>query len=188
MAAEKIDGEFDPQRCRAVTGSRQCTNKAPVGFEYCINHNSGERMRLRKLEDRQYLVTQWRAKIDRHANSPMIKSLREEIGIARMMLENTLNRCDDDNALELMSPKIMEMLSVLQKLIESCHRLEEKTQFLVDKNQIIVLAEQILNIIQQFVTDPNILTSIAEQIQSAIMTKSVIVDAKEAAHELAPIT
>lgn len=169
-----IDHEDDPRRCQAVSGTRQCHFQSEEGFDYCSHHSSGQRVKLKNDEKKQYLLTRWRAEIDRFANHSQVKSLREEIGILRLLMQSTLERCKDQDDLMIYSSKIMELTQRIERVVETCHKMEEKTQFLVDKNQIVHLAEQILLIISEFVPDLNVLTLIANKIQTAIEAKAVV--------------
>lgn len=173
---EKVTGcvPDDPLRCKAVSGTRQCGFRAAEGFDYCNFHNSGQRIAQKKDANRQYLLKRWRAEVDHYANHPQIKSLREEIGITRLLMQSTLNKCEDANDLLIHGPRLMELTSLLASIIQTCHKMEEKTQFLVDKNQIVHLAEQIILIVSQFITDPNVLTKIADHIKMAIESKAVV--------------
>ncbi len=170
----------DPQRCTAIAGTRQCNKRKMDGFDYCAYHNSGQLSKMRKEQQRQYLLTNWRQEIDHYANNDQIKSLREEIAISRLLMQQVLNKCTDAQDLILYSGKIMEIANVIKGLITTCHHMDEKTQFLVDKNQIVMLASQILDIISEHVENSDTMMAIAEQIQKAIEAKStIIVEGKE---------
>jgi hypothetical protein len=169
-----IDHEDDPRRCQAVSGTRQCHFQSEEGLDFCSYHSSGQRLKLKTDEKKQYLLTRWRAEIDRFANHSQVKSLREEIGVLRLLMQTTLERCMDADDLMIYSGKIMELTQRIERVVETCHKMEEKTQFLVDKNQIVHLAEQILLIISEFIPDLNILTLIANKIQQAIEAKAVV--------------
>ncbi len=170
----KVESEFDPQRCKASNKSSQCMNKCEEGFDYCNYHNSGQRLLVKKEKEHQYLLTRWRAEIDHYSNNSQVKSLREEIGILRLLMQTALNRCLDADDLMIHAGRIMELTARIERVVQTCHTMEEKTQFLVDKQQIVHLAEQILLIITEFVTDPNVLANIADRIKGAIEAKSTV--------------
>lgn len=163
------------RRCQATNKDKQCARLCDDGFDYCSFHNSGQIIKLKKDETRNYLLTRWRAEVDHYANHSQVKSLREEIGILRLLMQTTLNKCLDENDLLIHTPRIMELTQRLERTIDTCNRLEEKTQFLVDKTQIIMLAEQILMIFSEFVPDTNILGKVAARIQEAIEAKASVV-------------
>jgi hypothetical protein len=129
---------------------------------------------LKKDQERQYLLTNWRKEVDHFANHAQVKNLREEIGILRLLMQTVLNRCKDEDDLMIYTPRIMELTQRVERVVDTCHKMEEKTQFLVDKNQIVHLAEQILLIISEFVLDPGVLSAIADRIRGAIESKSTI--------------
>jgi hypothetical protein len=146
--------EDDPNRCQGTAKGGQCQNYALRDKEgnfiskYCIVHggfaarNAAEKQRIRK-----YYSTKWAAKIARYAEDKGVKSLRDEIGILRMMLDERLEQINDELGLVKAMGPISELILKIEKLVTSCHRLEEKMGATLDKSAVMGLADQILNII-----------------------------------------
>ncbi len=160
---EPIEYDADPERCQSVTVNGQCRNKCVPGQKGCAMHCSPAKER--KAANRQFQLTRWRTRVSEFADAPEIKSLREEIGIIRMILENTINMCDDHVSLLINSDKISKMVNDIDKLVNSCHKLEEKTGQVLDKTQIGTILDVIIKAITDQVADPDIIEAIQLKIE-----------------------
>jgi len=146
--------EDDPNRCQAIAGSLgQCPNLAvrtdggKYG-EYCLAHGGNRFLQAEKQGAiRNYQLDKFKAKLSRHATSPAIKNLRDEIAILRMVLEERLNKCNDAGDLILQSGPISDMVMKINKVIESCHKLEGSMGQLIDKQAILQFASEVIAII-----------------------------------------
>ena len=109
----------DPTRCQAVTKNGQCPSAQIEGSEYCMPHGGyavANRQRAEGL--RNYNLTKFFAKqqIANHADSTHIKSLRDEIGILRVMMEERLNGCKDAHDLLLQSGPIADLVMKINSI------------------------------------------------------------------------
>lgn len=118
---------------------------------------------------RVYNLAKWQDRIGEHANHEQAKSLREEIGILRILLEGVMDMCKDQNDLLMYSNKISDLVVKIEKLVSSCNRLEEKTGMLLDKHAALRIATQIVNIIGTFIDDEETLEQIANQVAECII-------------------
>lgn len=149
---EKADGSADPYRCQAVGGQGQCTNKGVKlddGYgAFCRVHGGNKTQEaFQAKKARNYRLTKYQAQLERHSDSSVIKSLREEIGILRMLMEERLNRCTDMAGLLLESQQISDLVLKIEKLVVSCHRLEGSLGQTLDKQAILQFASEIIAII-----------------------------------------
>jgi len=159
----------DPNRCQGVGQGGQCPFKAEEGSKFCLRHggNKAEGSRNKAIV-RNYRLTEWRARVFEFADNDQIKSLREEIGILRMTLEAVLNACRSNTDLLIQSNRINMLTDKVERLVVSCHKLEERTGALLDKQAILSLADQLVTIIGECVP-PDKLTSVAEKIITTIV-------------------
>ena len=151
-------------RCQAVLSKGQCINKQAPGSEYCMAHggNIGAQ-REAKQETRNYMLAKWQNKFKDKTSAPGLKSLRDEIGIMRMLLEERLLACHDSNDLILASAPISELLMKVEKLVVSCHKLERSMGELLDKTSMLQFASSVVEIISQHV-DPERVNTISDDI------------------------
>lgn len=158
----------DPNRCQGQAGQNQCQFRAEPGQERCKLHMGS----VKKLEQKavyNYRVAQHRASLEHFAGSDQIKSLREEVAVLRMTLESVLSKCRTDTDLIMRSNQISQLVLNIEKLVVSCHRLEERTGFVLDKPTIMHLASQIINVIDQHITDKMLMNTINEQIATLVI-------------------
>ena len=116
----------------------------------------------------RYNAAKWQARIEHHSDDPMIKKLNIEIGVLRLLLEERLNQCKTDIDLMTHSPAISRMVLDIERLVTSCHRLEDKMGHHLDKSAVIQFASRVVEIISTSITDPALISTIADQIAKAI--------------------
>ena len=150
----------DPRRCQAVVATTgQCTHLSVEGQSYCPIHRRPD-----WDKGRNYALTKFRAEIQRKADSSEVKSLREEIGILRLMLETRINKVADEMDLILHSGPISDLVLKIEKLVASCHKLEGSMGQLLDKSAILQFAGNVINIISEHVEDTEAIEAIANGI------------------------
>lgn len=157
--------EDDPHRCQANVANGQCPYKAMVNMSYCPMHNAAGNAIAAKKNVRNYNLGKWQARVNDFADNDKVKSLREEIGIMRMMLETIMDKCTDATELLIQSTRIGDMVIKIEKLVASCQRLEEKTDVLIDKQKAMMIADLVISVVTMHITDPKIIDAISNDIQ-----------------------
>lgn len=162
----------DPTRCHAVNvgpHGNQCHMRSVPGSNFCPLHGGVSQENLnKKAALANYRLQQYGERVADFANNPEVKNLREEIGIVRMTLETVLNKCQDSNQLLIYSDKISHLVNQVSKLVETCQRMEEKNNNLLDRKVVIVIADSIVTLIGQYVKDPDQLNEIGGKICESI--------------------
>jgi len=170
----KITEDSDPDRCQAVTSNGQCRNKKyDENTNYCLAHggNRGEDT-AKKISKKNYYRSRWQARLEQYTDNDNIKSLREEIGILRLILEETLNKCNDESELIIQSNKISDLVMKVDKVVTSCHKLEGSMGHLLDKQAILQFASEIITVISEEIEDKEILNRIADKIVKRVSDDS----------------
>jgi len=166
MPITRMDSPTDPERCQGVVPSRgQCVNKRHEGSEYCLVHggNKGaERAQKERLSN--YRLAKWQARLEKQATSPAIKSLRDEVGILRMLMEETLDKCQTGFDLLVQSQKIGDLVMKITSVVEKCHKLEGSMGQLLDKKTVIQMANKFIHIISDEDLPEEVLDRIATRI------------------------
>jgi hypothetical protein len=155
------------ERCDSVVQSGPCPYLKVPGSNFCPMHQGRSLHELKKKEVRNYRLAKWQARINEFADNDQVKSLREEIGIVRMMLEETLNQCQDSTDLLLYSHKISQLVAQIERLVVSCDKLENRMGLLLSKAAVIQLASTYVNIITEHVDDPLIVEAIGTKMLEA---------------------
>jgi len=168
---KRCDGPDDPNRCQAVRGGDgdQCMNAAAEHSTFCMAHGGNRAAgTVKKQETRNYRKSKWLARIHDHADSAVIKSLREEIGILRIIMEERLALCKTEMDFILYSAPIQDTVMKIAHLVESCHKLEDKLKVVVDRAQLLQFASMVINIVGSEITDDEVMESIGSKILAAV--------------------
>lgn len=167
---ERVEDPADPRRCQTNYKHGQCPYKALEHSEYCAMHggNKAQESRNKKVMQ-QYQLAMWQKRVDEFADNDKVKTLRDEIGILRVVLENIIVLCKDKNQLLLFSSKIAEMVTKIERLVVSCNKLEASSGMLLDKSAALHLAGQMVEIIGRHVTDGEAIEKIANEIAHVIL-------------------
>ena len=166
----KITEDDDPQRCQGIIPSHgQCVNKAAEGSSFCLAHGGNRAPQsAEKVSLRNYRLGRFQASLQRHADSPAIKSLRDEIGILRILMEEKINRCTDVADLLLISGPLSDLVMKIDKVVTSCHKLENSMGQLIDQQAILQFANSVIGIVGSHIHDPDVLGTIGDEILTAI--------------------
>lgn len=142
------------KQCQISGKFGQCPFLIEEGGRYCPRHKGRGAYQDKQTASRNYNLTKFQARVEHFADSRGVKNLREEIGILRLTLEEVMNQCKDETDLVLQSQRISEIILRIEKLVTSCHKLEESTGYLIDKATLLRLAARMVTIMEEFVTDP----------------------------------
>lgn len=160
-------------RCEATVTQGQCPYTKAEGTNYCPMHGSNSGRIARQQETiRNYRLARWQQRINDFADNDQIKSLREEIGILRMMMEEMLIKCTDTTELMLYSHRISDLAMKIERLVVSCDKLENRMGMLLSKRAVLQLAGTYVNIINTYVSDPDVI----EQISNEMLEATRVID------------
>lgn len=168
--AEQVTYPEDPRRCQAVTANGQCPSISTNGTPYCLAHG-GIKNKSKGL--RNYALTKWRAKVERQVDSPHIKSLRDEVGILRTLLEERLETVKDSHDLILQTGPISDLIIRIEKLVVSCNKLEGALGETLDKAAVLNFAGIVISILQEELTDSSQLNIIADRIMGSFSESQI---------------
>lgn len=153
----------DPRRCKTAHTGQQCPYLAEEGDEYCMRHAYHVSKKVQKASVRNYHLTKFRARLEQKLESPKIKTLTEEVGILRLVLEAVLEKVQDDFELILYSSKITELVTSIRSTLEVSMKIEEKANLTLDRAQTMVIATKIIDIISKNIAEEKV-SDVAEQI------------------------
>ncbi len=168
-----------PSRCQAVGKNGQCPFKAVgdrengeapwVGPSVCPRHNAHMQTKsVEKASTSLYMASLWKERIGEQANHPKVKSLREEMGVLRMMLNERLGTLNDSVALLMHSGQVIEITREIGKLAKTAHAIEKDMGQLLDKTQAESWIQDLLKIIGQYINDPDVLIALSEDIVDSL--------------------
>jgi putative component of toxin-antitoxin plasmid stabilization module len=169
---QKVKDMADPRRCQSIIQSQgQCMYFAEEGSKFCIMHGGRHAAANKEREGlRNYRLTKFNARLQQLGDSPDIKSLRDEIAILRIIMEERLNQCADTKDLIYQSGPISDLVMKIDRVVTSCHKLEEKMGALLDKQAIIQFGSELVSLIGDEIKDEEALARIAHRIYEIIAT------------------
>jgi len=143
----------DPNRCQTVTIKGQCIWKGLKlsNGSYAPNCEAHGGNKTQQSIDTQaiknYQLGKWQARIDQKKAAPELKNLRDEIAILRMVLEEKLLSCNSATDLMLLGGSIADLILKIEKVVTSCHKLEQHMGMVVDKQAILNFAGKVIQIV-----------------------------------------
>jgi len=161
--------KHDPNdRCKATVKDGQCPYLSHAGTQHCPMHGSHTTIAAENLEvQRNYRLKRWQQRVNEFANNDQVKSLKEEVGILRMMLEEMINKCTDTTDLMLYAHRISDLVMKIERVVVSCDKLENRMGLLLSKDAVLQLAGTYVNIINTHVEDATIIELISEEMIKA---------------------
>ena len=175
MSSQPICDPADQNRCQGTTKRGQCRHLAVEGSKFCDCHqrhvdNNKERVR-------HYLLSNptLSDKFERHSATEQVRSLRDEIHLARVMVEQRLDMIDDGDRGDMLAAfsSVNTYLQTIEKLVSSCHRLETSLGSLLTKASIFSLGQEIVNILADELKEVEGYEQIVDNISTRIVVAIV---------------
>jgi len=99
----------------------------------------------------QYKVNKWQSELLTFLSSEKLHSLRGEIGVMRIIIEEQLNSCTTPMQLVYQARPIMSNIQKVEKLVVSCNRIEQSMGLLLDESAAVAFGQQLVSIITEHV-------------------------------------
>lgn len=161
-----VEDEASPLRCTAITAKGgQCMNEVEPGNKFCRLHGG------RSLEARNYRLSKYKLRLKEMLESDEILSLREEVGLLRIMIEERMNCVQNARDLILHSSPVADLISRVEKCVVSCNKLESNLGKVLDAKQILDFASDVISIIAEEIQDQDLLSKISEKILLRVSKK-----------------
>jgi hypothetical protein len=171
---ERVD-EDSPLRCQYISPNvGQCRNKQVEGSKFCPAH--GGNKAFQAAEKRRlinYRLTKYKERIGSSLDSDQLLSLKEEVAILRMLIEEKLNKCESSTDLILMAGPLSDLIVKVEKLVSSCSRLDLRLGNLLDKGRVLQFAQTLIQIVSDEIDDEKILEKISLKIIEALKNGEV---------------
>ncbi len=168
----KCSDPADPQRCQAVTARGQCECLSTETSTFCSIHSRAKTEGKELM--RHYLLSnpELQARLNRQAGIEEVRSLREEIHLARVMVETRLDLVEKDDRGDMLAAfsSINTYLATIDKLVNSCHRMEVSLGSLLSKASIFSLGQEIVNILVDELQQVEDYEAIIDRISEKIVT------------------
>lgn len=170
---ERINAPDDPRRCQGSDSMGQCRNLAIDGAAFCPACAGRAHLGLVEKNRQQYLLTnpRFRARLESLSSGEEIKSLRDEIAIARMLVEELLNKVKDDEV-SMVSGRVNALLLTIERLVSRAHVIEQNLGQLLQKIAVLKLMQTVCEVITEEVSPLSGGTEAIERIVDRIFTQA----------------
>jgi len=161
-----------PRQCQAIRPGMgvQCNFEAVEGKANCTMHGGSLHPEKTKSLN-SYRLGKYQKRMEEFSTSTRLRSIDEEIGILRMVLEEIFTQCESNVDLLLYSQKIGELVRDITKCVQVADRLATKEGMLIGRAEALTIATRVVNVISKYIENEQQLLEIAEQISDAFMTK-----------------
>jgi hypothetical protein len=139
-------------RCEFTHPTGQCAEEALEGCRYCSLHTHIDPERHQK---RLYnlLKYKYRTRYEQIGEHEALRSLRDEVAISKMMLEETLNSIQNDSEFMASRAELAQQLATVEKLVASMLKMEVSLGTLISKPTLVKIAGEIVQILLKKLKD-----------------------------------
>jgi len=139
-----------------------CHHEALNGSDYCARHGGNKAVIAQQKADiYNFQKTDFLHRAGELAYHPSRFSLTVELGILRSILDNYLEKMTDAKQVEKYTGVVNKQIELIDKIITKAMSLETKLQALLSKEEVAEILQQVVNCIEEYVSDPDTLTAIA---------------------------
>lgn len=162
--------ENSPNRCTTITSKGQCTNESMEGFKVCALHGRANLADSRRKAVTEIYRCRFQNEIKEFSNSQYM-SLRAEVSILRMTLQKLLESCENPVQLLVNVGPISKLTSDISNVLGTMDRINMNSGNLLGPEEIVQLANEIVQAISLEVGDADMLARLAEAIQELVRNK-----------------
>lgn len=162
--------ENSPTRCTAITSKGQCVNESQPKATVCAMH--GRVIQARNQRKNIEELYSWKFQEDaRKFSQAGVMSLRAEVSILRVCLQKLTNTCQTPNQVVLNIGPISKLTADIGSLLSVMDRINMNSGNLLDADDIIQIAQEIVQAISLEISDSESLARLAQAIESIIKSK-----------------
>jgi hypothetical protein len=144
----RVKDAADPNRCQGASLDGQCWNESAPGDTYCPHHGGQDKETPAEKRIYQLTKARFRNRMTEMMDHEEVKSLREEIALTRIMVEEIYNSVGDTPA-DMMKAcgTLNGLMLTLERLIKTAHSTEQSLGMLLGKPTLILVAQQIVGLL-----------------------------------------
>ncbi len=144
---EPVTDLADPQRCQGVIPHGQCMNKAEPGSKNCRAHGGTDLTEQTQMRGYLLAKAQEQTRLTNLSEGlEPVKELRDSIALLHMMVEKRWNLIRTDGDLLQACGPLNQMLQNMERLVSSCHKIEQNLGQLLAKQAILSLAKRMVEV------------------------------------------
>ncbi|MEK0346372.1 MAG: hypothetical protein QQN65_06015, partial [Nitrosopumilus sp.] len=167
------------KQCQSLANGNPCYYEKVEGSEYCAMHGGQTAVRVKRKQEMYDLrKSKWLQKLaddklDDFGKGKNKFNMSEELGILRIVLQEILGQCTDTTQLMRHNQKISNTISQIERLISSSLKLDQKLGQLVTKDEMLAIAQALIECIQTEIKDAQTVKNIVENFEKILNDKFV---------------
>lgn len=156
-------------RCQANGNHGQCPFEVVPGTTNCPRHGGSIAARGNERNALgTYVFEKFQHLFEPHAKENQLRNLTGEIAIMRGLLERTIERCESEVELMSYAPSIVTMVDKITGTVKTLDVIQTKLGNYLTRPQAMEFVREIAAIISEHIDDPEVIATIADQMQSKL--------------------
>lgn len=144
---KRVKDPADPNRCKGPSKDGQCMNRSESDSDYCRCHGGHDLTEQKEMQGYLLAKASDRTRLAQLSEEiEPVKELRDSIGLLHIMIERRWNAIHDDTDLLQACGPLNQMLQNMDRLVNSCHKIEQNLGQLLAKQAILTLAKRMVEI------------------------------------------
>lgn len=163
---ERVPYPEHPDRCQSNRGSQgQCWNMKQGVSQYCPAHGGNRANDTAAKKDLElYRINSYLQRTKEIETNPSLMSLNREVALMKAIIDEKMNLIRDQNSFLQYHGGLTDLIMKAEKLVTSCHRLNERLGNMLSTQQALQFAAEILEIIADEVKDSDVVEKCQERI------------------------
>jgi len=141
---------------------------AVPGTNFCVIHSVQDADGSNKQDLYNFKITEVSRRIAKYRNHPDSRNLTVELGLLRLILEETINKCEDAYDLVVNNAQLTSLIERIRVVQQANIGIEQKLNDLLTIEQVTGIAQQLFNAIVVHVKDLDLLEVIAAEFESIL--------------------
>lgn len=162
--------ENSPDRCTTITAKGQCVNQASPGLPTCPMHGRRELTASQRRSVTELYNFKFQDEVKEFAASGYM-SLRAEVSVLRMAMQKLLQTCDTPAQVVLNIGPLSKLSGDIANILSTMDRINMNSGNLLGPEEIVQLANEIVQAISIEVTDADVLARLAQAIEQLVRNK-----------------
>lgn len=166
-------GPGHPSACQACFSHGPCPNLKSPHSDYCDKHQGFMATKtVARASLNNYIInSQYGQRAAEMARNPQFKNLTDEVTLVRVALETLFRKIKTDDDMLVYSERIIALTGTIQKLMESCQKIQERNKDLLDRATIFAIANDILAIMACSIDDVDLVAKMGDEIYESIIAR-----------------
>ncbi len=150
-----------------------CRYKPIEGTKFCPRHGGNRALQIKKEQTLyNFRRTTLHQRIIQLAGDPKRHSLKEELGVVRLILEEYVNKCADFTMILRYTGQITGIVDKIRVLVADSLKLDAKLGDLLSKEEMLKIAQELLDAVVDIIDDTDKIEEIADKFNESLSKRN----------------